>query len=58
MDGPKVADAFYEHLFKATSNGRLDTTEAARALHLATKKLRNEEGCSFRRWVPFVHFGL
>jgi hypothetical protein len=34
-----------------------NTTEAARALHLAVAILRNENA-SFMRWVPFVHFGL
>jgi hypothetical protein len=35
-----------------------DTTQAAQALHLAVAKLRDEENCSFERWVPFIHLGL
>jgi hypothetical protein len=59
-DGPKIADAFYRHIFQVDnqSDSRIpDTTQAARAVHLAVRKLQ-EEGCAFKRWVPFVHFGL
>ena len=64
-DGPNIANTFYGHLFhrnehsdaNKSSLGYADTTEAARALHLAVAKLRSE-GSSFERWVPFVHFGL
>ena len=59
-DGPKIANEFYGHLFKGHADGSApDTTESARALHIAVKKLRaqyNER--SFVRWVPFVHYGL
>ncbi|KAF8512786.1 CHAT domain-containing protein [Gautieria morchelliformis] len=61
-DGPKVADAFYEYLFRDNSSSnaedtfRPDTTQAARALHVAVAKLR-AEGVSFKRWVPFIHLG-
>ncbi|KAJ7306714.1 CHAT domain-containing protein [Mycena albidolilacea] len=62
-DGPYIADAFYEHLFKdcdATSNSPVppDLTRAAEALHFAVSKLRREPGITFKRWVPFVHYGL
>jgi len=62
-DGPTIADAFYEHLFKnsdATSDPPVfpDLTEAARALHLAVAELRKDKSVSFARWVPFVHFGM
>jgi hypothetical protein len=57
-DGPKIAETFYHHIFHANEgNGNPDTTQAARALHMSVKQLR-EEGCSFRRWVPFIHLGL
>jgi len=57
-DGPKIADTFYEHLFKqkTADSSRTDTTQAARALHLAVAKLRSENA-SFVRWVPFIHLG-
>ncbi|KAF8512788.1 CHAT domain-containing protein [Gautieria morchelliformis] len=60
-DGPKVADAFYEYLFRDNSSNAEDTfppdtTQAARALHVAVAKLR-AEGVSFKRWVPFIHLG-
>ncbi|KAJ7795262.1 hypothetical protein B0H14DRAFT_2621157 [Mycena olivaceomarginata] len=42
LDGPKVADAFYEHLFTHASPGSVvpDLTKAAEALHVAVLKLR------------------
>ena len=59
-DGPKIADEFYGYLFKNHEDGSApDTTESARALHLAVKKLRAQyNDHSFVRWVPFVHYGL
>ncbi|KAJ7813569.1 CHAT domain-containing protein, partial [Mycena leptocephala] len=61
-DGPKIADTFYEHLFKNCdphSNPPVlpDLKQAAKALHLAVAKLREEPNIPFRRWVPFVHYG-
>ncbi|KAJ6571256.1 CHAT domain-containing protein [Mycena capillaripes] len=63
LDGPKIADKFYEHLFQnydPNSNPPVlpDLTQAAKALHLAVAKLRKEPDIPFRRWVPFVHYGL
>ena len=55
---PIVVDCFYGHLFKHAPTSHPDTTEAARALHLAVKKLRAQGNSSFRRWVPFIHLGL
>ena len=58
-DGPKIADSFYEYLFrnyKKVDNVGPDTTQAARALHHAVAKLRSENA-SFARWVPFIHLG-
>ncbi|KAJ7208554.1 CHAT domain-containing protein [Mycena pura] len=62
-DGPKVADKFYEQLFKkcdpnANPPVLPDLTESAEALHYAVAELRKTPGISFRRWVPFVHYGL
>jgi hypothetical protein len=61
-DGPKVADSFYEYLFRGVSSDSTrthpDTLDAAKSLHLAVSKLRAEKGCSFKRWVPFIHMGL
>lgn len=61
--GPKIADTFYEHLFKncdqTTSPLILpDLTKAAEALQVAVTKLRVDPSVPFRRWVPFVHYGL
>ena len=63
LDGPKVADTFYEYLFKdfdpnTVPPRMLDLTKAAEALHFAVLKLRKEPGMTFRRWVPFAHYGL
>ncbi|KAJ7737592.1 CHAT domain-containing protein [Mycena maculata] len=63
LDGPKIADTFYKHLFQncdPTANPPVvpDLTEAACALHLAVAKLREEPDIPFMRWVPFVHYGL
>jgi hypothetical protein len=60
-DGPKIADRFYEYLFRSVlTNTRAypDTTDAAHALHHAVAKLRADSNCSFKRWVPFIHMGL
>lgn len=59
-DGPKVADAFYEHLFRDRdqASGHPDITKAAEALHSAVAKLREEPDMTFMRWVPFVHYGI
>ncbi|KAF8207927.1 CHAT domain-containing protein [Mycena galopus ATCC 62051] len=63
LDGPKIADTFYEYLFKNCDPYSIppvlpDLKQAAKALHLAVAKLRKEPNISFRRWVPFVHYGL
>jgi hypothetical protein len=56
-DAPDVAEAFYAHLFNHGAKMLPDTTEAARALHLAVRKLR-AKNVSFRQWVPFIHLGI
>ncbi|KAF8957035.1 CHAT domain-containing protein [Flammula alnicola] len=61
-DGPIVADSFYRHLFsQSPSSGspqhtNPQTAEAARALHAAVAKLR-QQGRPFMSWVPFIHLG-
>jgi hypothetical protein len=62
-DGPKIADKFYEHLFKncdATSQPPVlpDLKKAAEALHVSVAELRKQLNVTFMRWVPFVHYGL
>ncbi|KAJ7496606.1 CHAT domain-containing protein [Mycena latifolia] len=54
-DGPVVAEIVYSHLFR--NGGSLQVTDAAEALQLAVRKLRNG-GASYERWVPFIHIGL
>ncbi|KAJ7147811.1 CHAT domain-containing protein [Mycena crocata] len=56
-DAPKVAGDVYEHLFKTSPP---DATNAAEALHLAVRNLReNSDGKkSFFHWVPFIHVGV
>lgn len=58
-DGPVIADAFYEELFRGPDGKRVqvpNTSKSALALHLAVKRLRSKN-VSFRRWVPFIHMG-
>lgn len=52
-DGPTVSAAFYDHIFR---DQRVDTRDAAIALHLAVKKLRDGD-VPLVRWVPFIHLG-
>ncbi|KAJ6489364.1 CHAT domain-containing protein, partial [Mycena vulgaris] len=61
-DGPKIANTFYEHLFRncdptVDPPTLPDLTEAAEALHLAVSTLRKDSTIDFERWVPFVHYG-
>ncbi|KAJ7624057.1 CHAT domain-containing protein [Mycena polygramma] len=55
-DAPQVASDVYEHLFKTSPP---DPSQAAEALHLAVKKLRDGAAGkkSFFNWVPFIHVG-
>ena len=58
-DGPIIADAFYEELFRGPDGRPIDQPDVKKstyALHLAVKKLRSKN-VSFRRWVPFIHMG-
>ncbi|KAJ7245071.1 CHAT domain-containing protein [Mycena rebaudengoi] len=62
-DGPQIADEFYTQLFKGcnpNSNPPIvpDLANSAKALHYAVIELRKCQGMTFRRWVPFVHYGL
>ena len=60
-DGPKIAETFYENIFKEnnsalTNDSGPDTTQPARALHLAVVKL-HAGNVSLIHWVPFIHLG-
>ena len=61
--GPVVAESFYEYLIdKGDTLGKpkLDTGNAARALHHAIQGIRGQVGDTERgllTWVPYVHFG-
>ena len=57
-DAPDIADAFYHYLFRQGLSNYPDSTQAAEALHLAVKELRANKNVTFRRWVPFIHFGM
>ncbi|KAJ7828707.1 CHAT domain-containing protein [Mycena leptocephala] len=56
-DAPQVAGDVYAHLLEASPP---DPTRAAKALHLAIRKLQEQLGAkkSFLRWVPFIHLGV
>jgi CHAT domain-containing protein len=64
IHGPDVAEYFYDHLIgNATAEGEkvLDSSGAARALHKATKQLRedvSDSDNSFLAWVPYIHIGI
>ena len=60
---PDVAGSFYEYLMeeKKERNPRLDSANAAYALHHAIQCLRKNIGdteAALLTWVPYVHFGL
>lgn len=57
-DAPFVADHYYQHLFKDESGSLPDPHDAAMALYLTIRKLRQHTGCTLRRWVPFIHLGI
>lgn len=55
-DAPEVAKHVYAAMLK---DGKMDCSDAARALHGAVANLREKVGKdSFRRWVPFIYIGL
>jgi hypothetical protein len=54
-DGPKVAKRFYKHVFRNGMQNR-DFRETAKALHIATRKMR-KQGKPLCRWIAFVHIG-
>lgn len=53
IDGPKVAQWFYEELFTSKT---IDSDMVAYALDTAIWKLRSS-GVSIERWAPFIHMG-
>ncbi|KAF9002692.1 hypothetical protein BDQ17DRAFT_1242964, partial [Cyathus striatus] len=55
MDGPIVANTFYEHLFKEDPK-KPNMDLAAEAVHLASAELRRQ-GVDFEHWVPFIYLG-
>ena len=50
-----VADAFYAAL--RTSDGSIDTRQAAQALHHAIRRIRDELPASPSLWAAYVHAG-
>jgi len=56
QDAPLITNEVYSCLLE---DSRPDSTQAARALHRAVKRLREEVGeKDFLSWMPFVHIGL
>lgn len=54
-DATLVADKVYGQLI---NNGKLDSSQVAKALHIAIDALRRKvEEKEFTRWVPYVHIG-
>ncbi|KAG8958533.1 hypothetical protein FRC03_009034 [Tulasnella sp. 419] len=58
LDGPSVAQEVYKHMFRRVElqEGTVDFRDAAEALHLATKKLRDSK-VPVERWINFIHIG-
>ena len=62
--GPDLAEFFYENLLDGEKNGKrrkIDGAGAARALHYATKRLRDkvsDSPDSLLAWVPYIHIGI
>jgi len=60
--GPVVAKDFYAHILeKSLGDGKLNSANAAHALHYATQKIRKELGDTeeaLLTWIPYVHFGI
>jgi tetratricopeptide (TPR) repeat protein len=55
QDAPLVAESVYAYMLK---EGAPESRNAAKALHEAVGKLRNEVGVKeFSRWVPYIHIG-
>ena len=56
VDGPVVAEEFY---YRVIRDGSIDSTKAARALHLSIQALQEHIGEEqFLRWLPFIHIGI
>jgi CHAT domain-containing protein len=55
VDGPTVVEAFYRNMF-GENGEKLNHTNAAKALNLATKELR-KRGVPLDRWINFIHIG-
>ncbi|KAJ6576147.1 CHAT domain-containing protein [Mycena vulgaris] len=54
-DGSSVAETVYTYLFRENTTPKV--TDAAKALQLAVRKLR-DEGVPYEHWVPFIHMGI
>jgi len=58
--GPDLAEFFYRNLLENEKEPKIDGSQAARALHAATKQLQNkvfDSPYSFLVWVPYIHIG-
>ncbi|KAJ6624988.1 hypothetical protein B0H10DRAFT_2005169 [Mycena sp. CBHHK59/15] len=55
-DGPFVTREFYDHMFRE-GEGIAQFSDAAVALHGATRALRKKEPLSVNRWINFIHVG-
>lgn len=55
IDGPSLAEAFYEYIFRK-GVGVADVRDSAKALNLATIAMK-QNGVPVHRWIKFVHIG-
>ncbi|KAB5588020.1 Aromatic di-alanine and TPR containing protein [Ceratobasidium theobromae] len=57
-DAPVIADKVYAQLHNMGGE-TMDHKDSAKALHVATAKLRDQIGeKTFSRWLPFIHIGV
>ena len=59
--GPDIAESFYESLLDDGGGGGseiVDGAKAARALHRAVGRFRENNSDSLHVWVPYIHIGI
>ncbi|KAH8105758.1 TPR-like protein [Phellopilus nigrolimitatus] len=57
IDGPFVAEEFYERMFAEEDSPELGFKRSARALREAIKRLQMRRGMTVARWINFIHIG-
>ena len=58
IDGPVLAESFYESVFSNKWKGELYYERTAEALRDAVRNLRRSRKMTLERWVNYVHYGV